>query len=160
VLPALIGAAGEAFRALGMGTVSDNALPTVDELLPLQEAGRAWVATDQGDHICGVVLVDFVDGLPHIEQVSVHPSQAGHGVGRDLLQAVAAWAGESGYQAMTLTTFTEVPWNGPYYERLGWRRVDPQALTPALEQIRINESAQGLDRWPRAAMRYTLRATC
>jgi hypothetical protein len=47
-----------------------------------------------------------------------------------------------------------VPWNAPYYERLGFRRVDD--LTPGLRAIRAAEAARGLDRWPRVAMRRDL----
>ena len=38
-----------------------------------------------------------------------------------LIEHVAGWARAHGSPALTLTTFTEVPWNAPYYERLGFR---------------------------------------
>jgi hypothetical protein len=34
-----------------------------------------------------------------------------------------AWAQRHGLAALTLTTFTDVPWNMPYYERLGFRHL-------------------------------------
>ncbi|MGH9060644.1 MAG: GNAT family N-acetyltransferase, partial [Acidimicrobiales bacterium] len=88
----------------------------------------------------------------HIEQVSVDPAHAGSGLGRDLIDHASAWAGAHGFAELTLTTFTDVVWNGPYYERLGFRRIPEDRLGPGLAEIRRRESAAGLDRWPRAAM--------
>jgi hypothetical protein len=49
-----------------------------------------------------------------------------------------------------------VPWNAPYYERLGFRRLADADLTPGLREIRAEEAAHGLDGWPRLAMRRDL----
>jgi hypothetical protein len=50
-----------------------------------------------------------------------------------------------------------VPWNGPYYRRLGFREVPPAEETPGLRRVRAHEAAIGLDRWPRLCMRRDLR---
>ena len=57
---------------------------------------------------------------------------------------------------MTLTTFAEVPWNAPYYARLGFTILATDQLTPGLRRIRDHEVARGLDAWPRVAMRRPL----
>jgi hypothetical protein len=49
-----------------------------------------------------------------------------------------------------------VPWNGPYYRRLGFREVPPAEETPGLRRVRAHEAAIGLDRWPRLCMRRDL----
>jgi hypothetical protein len=54
---------------------------------------------------------------------------------------------------MTLTTFTDVPWNGPYYARLGFQVVAENEWTASQRRIREHEAAVGLDAWPRAVMR-------
>ncbi len=54
---------------------------------------------------------------------------------------------------MTLTTFTDIPWNAPYYTRLGFRVLDAGELTEGLREIRRAEAAMGLDAWPRVCMR-------
>jgi hypothetical protein len=46
-----------------------------------------------------------------------------------------------------------VPWNGPYYQRCGFRVLAGDELTPGLRAIREHEIALGLDRWPRVCMR-------
>ncbi|GGQ04203.1 hypothetical protein GCM10010266_29670 [Streptomyces griseomycini] len=97
-----------------------------------------------------------MDGALHVEQVSVHPRAARRGVGRALLAHAARCAREEGLTALTLTTFAEVPWNAPYYARLGFRTLAGPDLTPGLRRIRAEESGHGLDRWPRVCMRIDL----
>jgi hypothetical protein len=68
----------------------------------------------------------------------------------------AGQAAAAGIRALTLTTSSEVPWNAPYYERCGFRRLDEAELTPGLRAIRRREAERGLDRWPRVCMRRDL----
>ena len=133
----------------------DEALPA-EELLDYQRAGRAWVTVDENDRPIAYLIALWVDGVVHIEQVSVDPAHAGHRLGAALIEHVAGWARERGSAALTLTTFAEVPWNAPYYERLGFRRLADADLTPGLRAIRAEEAAHGLDEWPRLAMRRDL----
>lgn len=149
-------AAGAPFRDLGMDAVADDEPLSVDELVAFQRGGRAWVATDDADQPVGYVLVDVVDGAAHIEQVSVHPSHARQGLGRALLDTALLWAERQGFDAVTLTTFADVPWNAPYYRRLGFRVLAEAELTEGLRRIREHEAVRGLDAWPRVSMRRAL----
>jgi hypothetical protein len=38
--------------------------------------------------------------------------------------------------ALTLTTFAGIPWNGPYYARLGFRTLDVTSLSFGLQAVR------------------------
>ncbi|MEV0491805.1 GNAT family N-acetyltransferase [Streptomyces atratus] len=149
-------AAGEPFRALGMSAVSDDDPPPLDLLDDYRGAGRAWVVTESDDRPVGYLIADEVDGAAHVEQVSVHPSAARRGVGRALIDHVADWAGDRRLAALTLTTFSHVPWNAPYYTRLGFRALTEAELTDGLRKIRAEEAEHGLDRWPRVCMRREL----
>ena len=62
-------------------------------------------------------------------------------------------SGTAGPAPLTLTTFAEVPWNAPYYARIGFRVLADAELSPGLRAIRAHEAALGLDRWPRVCMR-------
>jgi GNAT superfamily N-acetyltransferase len=146
-------AAGRLFAELGMTAVAEDEPPSLEALRDHLRAGRAWVRTDADDRPVAYLLADVVDGCAHLEQVTVHPDHARRGLGRELVEHLVAWARHHGFPAVTLTTFTDVPWNGPYYERLGFRSLDPAGLTPGLRRIRAAEAAHGLDAWPRAAMR-------
>ncbi len=153
-LPEIEVRAGEAFRAIGMGVIADHDPPGVVELAPYQRAGRCWVAVDDGGQgvVVGYIIVDMVDEATHIEQVSVDPVASGHGIGRRLIELVEGWAADDGRPAVTLTTFIDVAWNGPYYRRLGYREIAVGELSPGLAAIRAAEADLGLDRWPRMAM--------
>ena len=147
-------AAGLAFAEIGMAAVSDDDPPSTAELATYQAAGRCWVAEPvSGSAPVGYLIAKVVDGSGHIEQVSVHPDASGHGLGRALIDHVDAWAHGQALLSLTLTTFVDVPWNGPYYQRLGFRYLEPEAETPGLMAIRQAERASGLDQWPRACMR-------
>ena len=84
------------------------------------------------------------------------PSHARQGLGRSLLDTASAWAEERGLAALTLTTYAEVPWNAPYYRRLGFQELTVDQMSSGLRHIRDQESARGLDEWPRVAMRRQL----
>ncbi|WP_320776417.1 GNAT family N-acetyltransferase [Streptomyces sp. CRN 30] len=151
-------AAGACFRDLGMDAVADDEPPALEVLEGFRRAGRAWVAVDRDDRPRAYCLCAPVDGALHVEQVSVHPAVARRGVGRALLAHAADRARAEGLTALTLTTFTEVPWNAPYYARLGFRTLTAAELTEGLRTLRAEEAAHGLDRWPRVCMRRDLTA--
>jgi GNAT superfamily N-acetyltransferase len=108
------------------------------------------------DRPVAYLLVDLVDGNAHIEQVSVHPGWGRQGIGRALICHLEGWAAGQGLTAVTLTTFADVPWNGPYYRRCGFRPMTEAELGPELAALRATERARGLDRHPRLAMVKTL----
>ncbi|MFF0409459.1 GNAT family N-acetyltransferase [Kitasatospora sp. NPDC004745] len=154
LLCALERAAGAPFAAIGMPEIAEDEPPTPDELAHFLDAGTALVALAAPDGpVVGYLLAEPVDGALHIEQVSVHPDRARRGIGRALIEHLAAGTDAP---ALTLTTFADVPWNAPYYARLGFRPLADQELTPGLREIRRREAEHGLDRWPRLCMRREL----
>ncbi len=148
--------AGERFREVGLDHVADDEPFPLDVLAAYVGAGRAWVATDPVGAPIGYVLVDPVDGCAHVEQVTVRPDHQGTGVGRALLDQVAAWATTTGRVALTLTTFADVPWNRPRFERLGFRVMADEEIGPGLRAVRQREADHGLDPSTRVCMRRHL----
>jgi GNAT superfamily N-acetyltransferase len=149
-------AAGEVFRTIGMDAIADDEPPVVEELEEYRAAGRAWVAVDDADMPIAYVIVDVLDGAAHVEQVSVHPDHARQGLGRRLLDHVAQWARARGLDAMTLTSFRDVAWNAPYYERCGFIVLAEDDVGPELQARRDDETAHGLDPDRRVCMRRSL----
>lgn len=144
-------AAGEMFRNINMAIVAD------DQPISRQDFQR--FVTDHGAFVWlvdGVIvaylLLEQVDGAAHIEQVTVHPEHARQGIGAQLIVVADSWACERGLPAVTLTTFRDVPWNAPYYERLGFRDHLPRDWGPAMGARMETEAARGLEAWPRMAM--------
>ncbi len=139
-----------------MDAVADDDPGSVEELAPYADGGRAFVAVTATDRPMGYLLLDVVDNAAHVEQVSVHPDFARRGVGSRLMEQARAWASAEGFDAITLTTFVDVPWNGPYYERLGFTFLLPEEEPPGLRAIREHERDHGLDAWRRASMTQRL----
>lgn len=148
--------AGEVFREVGMNAVAEVEPPGLELLRGYVERGQAWVIVDHADVPVAYLLADVVDGAGHVEQVSLIPGYARRGLGGLLLEHACEWALGNGLRAVTLTTFANVPWNAPYYERRGFRRLPADDLTPGLLRIRRQEAAHGLDAWPRVCMRRLL----
>ncbi|RRR98439.1 GNAT family N-acetyltransferase [Glycomyces terrestris] len=149
-------AAGECFRTVGMEAIADDEPLTLKELDDYRRTGLAWAAADDRGAPAAYLIAEPIDGALHIEQVSVHPDWARRGVGRRLIDHAAACAAADGLDALTLTTFAEVPWNAPYYARLGFAPLPEAALTPGLRAVVDREAAHGIDRWPRVCMRRPL----
>lgn len=138
-----------------MDAVADDEPMPADALDGYRRAGRAWVAVDSGDRPLGYLLLDVVDGAGHVEQVTVHPGARGQRLGAALLDAAQGWSAEHASGALTLTTFTHVPWNAPYYRRLAFVDVTDEDLGPDLRAVVAHEAVLGLSAWPRVAMRRT-----
>jgi GNAT superfamily N-acetyltransferase len=148
-------AAGRLFAEIGMHDVAEDGAHETEVLARYVAGDRAWVAED--DAVCGYALADVLDGAAHLEQVTVHPGQGRRGIGSRLIDAVADWARDEGFTALTLLTFREVAWNRPYYRRLGFVDLPDTALGPELAALRAHEAELGLDVGIRGAMRRTLR---
>jgi len=145
-------AAGVLFREIGMTDVAEHPPPTLQVLEHFQSDGRAWVSVDADDRPVGFVLVELIDGAAHIEQVSVDPAHARKGLGRALIDHVAGWAAARDLPALTLSTFRTVPWNAPYYARLGFRELADGELTPGLRDVLAAEATLGLNPADRICM--------
>lgn len=145
-------AAGELFREVGMAEIADDDPPSLERLDGYRAAGLAWVAAGESDSPVAYLIGDEVDGNLHIEQVSVLPSHAGHGLGRALIDHADREAARRRLPALTLTTFEQVAWNAPYYARCGFDVIPHERQGAGLREIRAQESRHGLDQWPRVAM--------
>jgi GNAT superfamily N-acetyltransferase len=128
----------------------------VEELEAFRSAERAWVTVDADDAPVAYLLSAVLDNCAHIEQVSVAPSHARRGVGAALVEHLATIARSEGRPALTLTTFRDVPWNAPYYQRLGFTIVEPPDQGPELAVVVARETRSIPGRLPRVAMRRPL----
>lgn len=115
---------------------------SIDELRLQLDAGLLWVAA--GTEVMGFLLASREADELFIEEVDVHPRFAGHRLGAALIRHACAHAHEAGLARVTLTTFAHVPWNAPYYGRLGFRVLDDAQRSPALRRALAREAAAGL----------------
>jgi GNAT superfamily N-acetyltransferase len=118
--------------------------------------GHLWLAV-AGDTPVGFAQVEpLTVDVPHLGEIDVHPAHGRQGLGTRLVQAVCDWATAAGHDAITLTTFRAVPWNMPWYSRLGFVELPPERWSDALRREVASETARGLDPARRVAMVYRL----
>ena len=127
----------------------------VEFYVPLQTDGLVLVAEDGGELI-GFAANQACEDALHLWELDVRQDRQGRGVGKALVQATAALARRRNLPAVTLTTFSEIAWNAPFYAALGFERLDLAALNPRLATIREREASLGLDMPARCVMRLTL----
>jgi GNAT superfamily N-acetyltransferase len=145
--------AGALFITIGMPEIAYDDPGTVPELEPFRAGGHAWVAVDPDDRPIAYLISAVVDGCAHVEQVSVARAHGRRGLGAALVDHLGAVAAAEGRPAVTLTTFRDVPWNAPYYERLGFRVVAPADQGPELAALVAEEAERIPGDAPRVAMR-------
>jgi GNAT superfamily N-acetyltransferase len=117
---------------------------------------HVWILADQQDQPIGFAIVHMLDDSVHLHEIDVSPRYARQGLGRRLIEGIACWARTAGATALTLTMFCDVPWNGPYYVRLGFRTLDVTTLNPALQAVRLAEEKAGLPMARRICMQLDL----
>lgn len=156
-LPAIERSSGEIFRQWpGLEWIADDDIQSEEQHRTLIAKDVAFVA-DLTDHgivafLNGEITVDAL----HVWQIAVHRDQQGRGIGRKLMEAAQQLATDQGIRALTLTTFRQVHWNEPYYQRLGFITLDRKKLPPRLKAVLDAEERAGLPIAQRCAMRKPL----
>lgn len=155
-LRAIENAAGQAFTAVGYGDIAEQEDTVPAALRAAAAAGRLLVIADAADRPAGFILCSDMDGDLHVQELDVHPEHAGQRLGVRLLDAAEQMARARGLPALSLTTFRSVPWNAPYYARLGFREMLPGEYGPDLRIELARQQAAGFPMADRVAMRREL----
>ncbi|MGE5290991.1 MAG: GNAT family N-acetyltransferase [Micromonosporaceae bacterium] len=148
--------AGAIFSGLGL---IDEALDVpfpLNELARLVGMGQVWVGCLEDGLPVGMVIASVREGAVYVEEMDVLPAHGRRGLGTRMLACVCAWAQAHGYPAVTLSTFRDVPWNGPFYRKRGFRDLQPAEWTPGMRAIREKEGQHGLRVDARVFMRREL----
>ena len=152
-------AAASLFREVGFDFAADMGPLSLDLLRSLQSKEQIWVAAAPDGLPVGFAVVQIIDELAHLEEISVHPTHGRQGLGTRLIQVVCGWARDEGYPAVTLSTFRDVPWNAPFYQRLGFRILGEEELGPGLLAVREHEAQDRLAVRERVCMRIESRVS-
>jgi ribosomal protein S18 acetylase RimI-like enzyme len=150
-------AASERFREIDdprIARCADYPPYPAEGLMRAATEQRAWVAVDDLGAVIGFAVAWVVDGEGWLDELAVTPAHGRRGVGRALVDEVLAWTAARGLPSVTLATFRDVPWNGPYYEKLGFKAVT--ALTPALQAVLDRAATWGYEPSLRVVMRGSL----
>lgn len=139
VLPGIESAAAELFRDTVPTELLEHVTPE-SVFLDAQREGMLWVALGPADRPVGFVRVVVTGPRVHLAELDVLPEHGRRGVGTALVQAVEDWARASRISEITLTTYRDLPWNAPFYARLGFGVV-PECEWDAETRRRFEEEA-------------------
>ena len=118
--------------------------------------GWSWVAEVAGTPV-GFICAEHVGDEVHVWEIAVDEAHQQQGLGTRLMGRVETAARDAGASAVTLTTFSDVAWNGPFYASLGYEVIDPEAYGVRLRRILELEVRAGIPGDRRCAMRLRLR---
>jgi GNAT superfamily N-acetyltransferase len=126
-------AAGIRFREIGMSSIADGE-PTPQSILEDRALRhRLLVARDATDSIAGFLIWSPKDGIAYIEEVSVDPAHAGHKLAARMIDELCTQI-RGTFDRVSLATFRDVPWNAPYYAKLGFAEQERTGLGPEHEE--------------------------
>jgi GNAT superfamily N-acetyltransferase len=117
LLPAVEAAADTVFAPFDRGAFPGPGTPA--------QFAAALVVLVAGDPPVGLCRIDPVGDGAHLDQLSVHPEHGRRGIGRTLLRAGIGWAEAHDFRELTLATYRDVPWNGPFYASEGFVEIAP-----------------------------------
>jgi GNAT superfamily N-acetyltransferase len=124
----------------------------LDSLAAAQQAGLLWVALEPAGAPVGFAVASIRGRRVHLEELDVLPWHGRKGIGSALVEAIEDYALNRGCAEITLTTFRDVPWNAPFYARVGFEVIPEQELGAELVRRLSDEAALGLERSRRVAM--------
>ena len=143
-IPELERAAGERFIAIGMADVADGEVTPLSILESRADLQRLYVAIAPDGKVVGFLIWSPKDGRAYIEEVSVRPDHAGHRLGARMIDRLADDV-RGNHRALSLATFRDVPWNAPYYRKLGFSELAYADAGPDHEESWRHQAENGLD---------------
>jgi GNAT superfamily N-acetyltransferase len=122
-------------------------------LAAAQREGRLWVALNAGQQVLGFAHACIIDDQAHLDEMDVHPDYGRRGIGTELVHTIERWAFGEGFDMLTLITFRHLPWNAPFYAKLGFEIVEKKMLGTEVRDLLQQEAKAGLKIANRVCMR-------
>ncbi|MBN3763027.1 GNAT family N-acetyltransferase [Burkholderia sp. Ac-20365] len=145
-------------RFVSVGLTGIAAARPMDAPFVLKKVRASEVIVAQCGEACvGFVMFAMLRGRIYVEALDVVPQHAGRRIGAALLDQVDERARAAGAAHVELSTFRHVPWNAPYYQRLGFSVLADDELDAALLRVRELRIARGVDETKRVFMRRTVK---
>lgn len=156
-LPEIEQSAGLAFRTVpDLAWLADGDNVSAERHRALIAEGACWVAADDQDKPVGFLSAGIEGGALHIWELDVRLDRQGSGIGRALLERAIEDARRRCLAAVTLTTFRDVAWNGPFYRKFGFRILEGTEIDQRLAGLLNDEAEHGMPAERRCAMRLDL----
>jgi GNAT superfamily N-acetyltransferase len=156
-LPSIENSAGQAFRQIpDLAWLADGEDLSAEWHRKIISQGTSWVAVEKGDRPVGFLSAEISGKDLHIWELSVLLERQRAGIGRRLVEHCLEQARARSLDAVTLTTFRDVPWNEHFYARLGFAILPEGEAGPRLDDILRAEIERGWPAHRRCAMRLPL----
>ena len=153
LLPQIENEADLRYARVGLQRLIDMPPATIASLDYGDRHGLLWVAASPLGHPVGFALMKLRGGTAWLDQLSVLDRWQRRGYGAVLIERSARTAQARGFDALYLSTYRDVPWNGPYYERHGFEEVPRGAFARPMRVVLMTECNHGHPVWRRAIMR-------
>jgi GNAT superfamily N-acetyltransferase len=158
-LAAVERSAATAFRDVNLAWVADGETLNAACLVAMYENRMLWVAVDATDAPIGFLAAQLLDKQVYIAELSVILGYQRKGFGKALITVAIASVRSKGANHMTLITYRDVVWNGPFYTRLGFAEVEAASLGPGHMDMLLDDAAAGHDPSRRCVMAKSVRNT-
>ena len=158
LLPAIERSASRRFAAIvGLDDLpDDDELESQDIIASAARCGAVFVAANRVEPV-GFLIAGFLDRSVFIYELAVLEEHGRRGLGSALVKEACEFARVEHQPGVTLSTFTDVPWNGPFYRQLGFSYLRHEDWTPGLHLIHLRERDKKLPMDRRSFMRKDIR---
>lgn len=102
--------------------------------------GHVFVARDPKGVPAGFALTSVRGETLYLDQISVDPGHGRRGLGAALIDRVVRSAQARKLKSVTLSTFRDLPWNGPFYRGLGFRELPRKQMTDWMADIEARQA--------------------
>jgi GNAT superfamily N-acetyltransferase len=137
--PAIELSAAELFRSTDRAWVADDPPTAPEEHEEAIRRGHHWTALID-DEVAGFLLAERFGTALYLAEIAVARPFQRQGAGKALIAAAEAYATSAAFSSLTLTTYRDLPWNAPFYARLGFREIPPAEL-PRYLAVRLRAEA-------------------
>jgi GNAT superfamily N-acetyltransferase len=152
-LPQIENAADKRYVRAGLQQILAMPSASLASLERGRRESQLWVATSPLDRVVGFALMKLPGGEAWLDQLSVLDRWQGRGLGAALIDRTAEQARALGRNTLYLSTYLDVPWNAPFYERRGFTPV-PRGEWPRAFRLQFMiENRHGHPPWRRTIMR-------
>ena len=152
LLPQIENAADLRYRRAGLDIVVCMPAHSLAVLERGRRDGLLWIATGPTNRPVGFALLQVRSDFAMIDQLTVLDRWQRQGLGSALIARCLTEAQARGHAQLHLTTYRDVAWNKPYYERRGFCEVPRGAFSRALQLEFSAELRRGHPVWRRALM--------
>jgi GNAT superfamily N-acetyltransferase len=142
--------AAQKFGEIGYDFCADGPLRDAAEHARVMANGVTFVVEAAGGVLAGFAMIEPLGAGCHLVEIDVDPAHQSQGHARRMISAAEGWARGKGFPEITLTTYRDVPWNAPFYARLGFEELTLSRRASPCENRSYDDDIRHPHHWRRA----------